>query len=119
MLTKIQIEMATINGSLINIDASLQESNARAEELHRQFTHFMEDSGRRIRDLELDNCQHVCLKESIIATLTSEVTLLKLAQAKAMGETKWHDRIWSIIQGIGIALAVIILAFILKGGTIS
>lgn len=116
LLTDIQCNLVKNTEGMIHFAACFQELNARFEEQAKGLQKFMDDTGTRVRNLEINEGRHQCKQEILIPALTARITALENQMAIYQGEAKWLDRIWDISKGVGIAVAVFIVLFILKGG---
>lgn len=105
-LTEIQISLARVEESSISQAAAFQELNARFEEQSRQIQQVLYS-------------RHECYQINEIKRLGLEVEFLKEEHHKRVGESKWDDRVWAIVQALFIVIAGAIVLWFLKGGSIA
>ena len=119
ILTDIQVNMGRSSEQMIHMSSCFVQLNARFEEQNTQLMAFMNDAGNRIRVLEVAAGRHECKKDLAILELTKDAASLKMQMSKYEGEGKWLDRMWGVVQAVGIALILAIVIWFMKGGAIT
>lgn len=119
LLNDIQMNLVKNTEGMIHFAACFQELNARFEEQAKGLQKFMDDTGNRVRHLEINEGKHLCKQDVLIPALVLRVTALETQMAVYQGEAKWVDRMWDILKGVGIAVAVFVILYLFRGGVIT
>lgn len=106
ILTDIRIGQARTEETIINLSASVQELSAQ-----------LADQTRRLE--QLIERGHVCHQTEQIRINSAAIEYLKEEIHRWQGQSKWEDRVWSILQAVIIAGMVALVLFFMKGGAIS
>lgn len=124
ILTDIQVAQAKTSEGLTHIGVCFEELTAQTQEYNKSLQSFVESSNERLTALEIaQSKQHKCVKDTIIISLSAEVTNLKIEIAalknRLKGENKWSDRIWIMGSSFIVAMIVVLATWFMKGGAIN
>lgn len=124
ILTDIQIAQVKTSEGLIHMGVCFEELTAQIQEQNKNLQMFVESINERMTSLEISqNKQHKCVKDTIIISLSADVTNLKIEIAslknRLKGENKWSERLWIMGSSFIVAIVVIMATWFMKGGAIN
>ena len=120
ILIDIRISVVTISAAVEQLNAqfenhmsSQEKDREKQDQIFRQFQALMKEQGDDIVDV-----QHHCRFPEKWLDVDERLNVLEIDYHKRGGSSIWTDRLWNILQAVGIALVVALTLFFMKGGHI-
>ena len=119
-LTDIRISLVTISAAVEQLNAqfenhmsSQEKDREKQDQIFHQFQALMKEQGDDIVDV-----QNHCRFPEKWLDVDERLNVLEIDYHKRGGSSIWTDRLWNILQAVGIALVVALTLFFMKGGHI-
>lgn len=119
ILTEIQVTLARNGEQMNHLSECFVELGNNLEEQNKSLNNFINTFDARLRNIEITSGTHKCWQKEPMEQFDARLREVESVISQYKGGDKWVSHLFQIIEGVTIALAVLVIAYIMKGGTIT